>query len=135
MSSNDIMVLSDPSFGKRKMTGMISVAKLDESGFPEGLGAAFQFVNGRHAESNILSALEDAPEGDTWSGGKYVLTLVWRDGVVEIMPVGAKTDGISCNSSSEADQACADDAGPGRIRCGAERCGEGILMATFRRTK
>jgi len=44
VSSNEIMVPSDPSFGKRKITGMISVAKLDARGVSEGLGVAFQFV-------------------------------------------------------------------------------------------
>ena len=55
---------SDPNFGNRKITGMISVAKSCASKFLEGPVVVFQFVYGSHAELNTLSVPEYAPEAD-----------------------------------------------------------------------
>ena len=125
------MAPSDPNFGKRKITGIISAAKSDARGFPEGPGTVFQFVNGNHAESNELSAPGYAPEADTWPGGKNVSDLVWRDDVVKQMVPGAKADAMPWNSSSEADEACPGDAAPGGAHRRVERFGENIRVETF----
>ena len=60
---------------------------------------------------------------------------MWRDAVVKDTAPCAEADAISRSSSSEADEACAGDPGPGKTPRGAERYGEGILNATFRRIK
>ena len=124
---------SVPNFGKRKITGMISVAKLDARGFPECLGAAFQFVYGSHAESNTSSAPEQGPEADMWSPERNESTLILREVVVKHMTPGTEAEEMFRNSSSEADEACVGDAGPGRTLRGAERYREGTLIETFRR--
>ena len=70
-----------------------------------------------------------------WSREENEPCLVRRDDIVKHVTPDAEADEISCNSSSEADEACAGDAGPDRAQCGTKRNGEGMSIATFRRIR